>query len=202
MIVPIAATGLPAAGLDSSPAMLMAARRRAAAAGVQVEFIEQDMRAFDLGRRFAMIFVARNSLLHLTEPDDFATLCSAVRRHLAPDGVFAFDVFNPDMRLLSRPRGERFPVMRTHSALYGELIVEAANDYDPQSQVNRATWFISTTTQRDRWVAPMHLRSIFPPELPALLAKNGLSLTRRDGNYTGGTFTGASRNQVCQCRAT
>jgi SAM-dependent methyltransferase len=74
LTVPIAAQGLPVVGLDSSPEMLTAARRRALAAGIEVEFFEGDMRTFDLGRRFSTIFIARNSLLHLSEQDEFAAL--------------------------------------------------------------------------------------------------------------------------------
>lgn len=201
LIVPIASRGLPATGLDMSQEMLTAARRRAVAAGARVEFVEADMRDFDLGQRFPLIFVARNSLLHLSEPDDFAALFAAVRRHLAPGGIFAFDIFNPDLRLLSRPTGQRFAVMRVDSDSYGELLVEATIDYDRHSQVNRATWFISTAAQKDRWVAPIHLRSIFPQELVVLLAKNGFRLLSRDGDYTGGRFSSESGNQVCQCQA-
>jgi hypothetical protein len=90
--------------------------------------------------------------------------------------------------------------MRAMSPLHGELTVESTNDYDLHSQVNRATWFISTADKRDAWVVQLHLRSIFPQELLALLAANGVRLTRRDGDYFGGTFTSASNNQVCQCQ--
>jgi len=200
LIVPVASTGLSATGLDRSSKMLLAARRRAAASGARVEFVEGDMREFDLARRFALIFVARNSLLHLSGQDEFAAFFSSVRRHLAPDGVLAFDIFNPDLRLLCRPSGERFPVMRATSPLHGELTVEATHDYDRHSQVNRATWFVSTPGERDAWVAPLHLRSIFPQELLALLAVNGLHLIRRDGDYSGNSFTNTSASQVCQCR--
>ena len=200
LIAPIAASGLPATGLDLSSQMLMAARRRAAAAGAQVELIEGNMRDFDLGRRFSLIFVARNSLLHLSELHEFAALFSCVRRHLEPGGVLAFDIFNPSLEVLSRPSGERFQLMRKASTVHGELTVDATNDYDRESQVNRATWFISTEQQRDVWIVPLHLRSIFPQELPALLALNGLQLARRDGDYSGGAFTGASASQVCQCQ--
>jgi SAM-dependent methyltransferase len=200
LIVPVASTGVSATGLDQSSKMLSAASRRAAASGAQVEFVEGDMREFDLGRRFSLIFVARNSLLHLREQDEFAAFFSSVRRHLKPDGVLAFDIFNPSLRLLSRPSGERFHVMRAISPLHGELTVETTNDYDPHSQVNRATWFISTAEKCDAWVVPLHLRSIFPQELLALLAANGVDLLRRDGDFVGGSFTSTSTNQVCQCR--
>ena len=200
VIVPIASRGMTATGLDQSSRMLLAASRRAIAAGTRVEFIEGDMRTFNLETKFSLIFVARNSLLHLSEQDEFAAFFSSVRRHLEPDGILAFDIFNPDLRLLSRPSGERFHVMRATSPLHGEVTVEATNDYDRHSQINRATWFISTLETRDAWVAPLHLRSIFPQELLALLAANRFRLVRRDGDFTGGGFSSASASQVCQCQ--
>jgi SAM-dependent methyltransferase len=200
LIVPIASIGLSATGLDQSPKMLSAASRRAAASRTQVELVEGDMREFDLGRRFSLIFVARNSLLHLSEQAEFAAFFSSVRRHLAPHGILAFDIFNPSLRLLSRASAERLHVMRKTLPSHGEVTVEATNDYDCRSQVNRATWFISTAEQRDAWVVPLHLRSIFPQELLHLLAANAVHLTRRDGDFSGGGFTSTSANQVCQCR--
>ena len=199
IIVPIARRALRAVGLDTSPHMLKAARRRASE-GAPVEFVEADMRTFDLGERFSMIFVARNSLLHLLDADDIAALFSSVRRHLTDDGVFAFDIFNPSLRALAREAGERYPVMRVASRSHGELTVEATNDYDAATQVNRATWFVSTPTQRDQWVSPLHLRSIFPQELLALLTANRFQLLRRDGDFAGAPFIGKSSRQVCQCR--
>jgi SAM-dependent methyltransferase len=200
VIVPIASRGVTAAGLDQSSQMLSAANRRAIAAGTRVELIEGDMRHFDLERKFSLIFVARNSLLHLSEQNEFAAFFSSVRRHLEPDGILAFDIFNPNLQLLSRPTGERFHVMRATSPSHGEVTVEATNDYDRHSQVNRATWFISTPEKRDAWVVPLHLRSIFPQELLALIATNGFRLMRRDGDFAGGSFTSASASQVCQCQ--
>ena len=56
----------PVTGLDLAPAMLEATRRNAAGAGLAIELVEGDMRTFSLGRRFGTIFVAFNTLLHLT----------------------------------------------------------------------------------------------------------------------------------------
>jgi len=172
LIVPIAAKGVPAIGLDNSPEMLQAARRRSLVSGAQIDFVEQDMREFDLGRQFSMIFIARNSLLHLSTEDEFAALFSAVRRHLAPGGVFAFDIFKPDLIRLSRPSTKRFHVMRVTTESHGEITVEETDDYDPISQVNRATWFISTSTQHEELIAPLHLRSIFSEGTPSYLRRN------------------------------
>lgn len=199
LAVPLARPGRLVTGLDLSRPMLDAARRRAAAAGADVDFVEGDMRAFELGRRFSLVFVARNSLLHLAAADDFVATFRAVRRHLAPGGVLAFDVFNPDVRILAQPAGERALVMRARSAEHGELTVEATSDYDAATQVNRATWYVSAPGRPDAWVAPLHLRSIFPQELPLLLAAGGFRLVERAGDLRGGEFTAASGRQVCVC---
>jgi SAM-dependent methyltransferase len=189
-----------ACGLDLSRAMLQAAERRSRAEGADVEWREADMRAFDLGRRFGCIYVARNSLLHLSTSDDFSACFARVREHLAPGGVFAFDIFLPDLVALARAPEERFFVMRVPSVEFGELIVESTNDYDAASQVNRATWYISAPARQQAWVAPLHLRSIFPQELPLLLHQNGLKLLRRDGDLMGSPFSSTSGRQVCVCQ--
>ena len=201
LLVPVARAGRGVVGLDLSRPMLDAARRRASRAGVVVELVEGDMRSFDLGRRFSLVFVARNSLLHLSTAEEFLATFAAVRRHLAPGGAFALDVFNPNVRLLARPPGERHLVMRRPSEAFGELTVEEITDYDAAAQVNHATWYISAPGRPDAWVAPLRLRSIFPQELPLLLAAGGFRLLSRAGDMDGSPFRSDSLRQVCVCDA-
>ena len=201
LTVPIAGAGHPAVGLDQSVAMLNGAGMRASAASVSVEFVESDMRNFDLGRRFGLIFIARNSMLHLLSTEDLLAAFAAVKRHLAPKGIFAFDVFNPDVRLLARPSGQRFPVMDVATNVFGPIRVECANNYDAALQVNRATWYISTPHEPDKWIVPVELRSIFPQELPLLLSAGGLELVDRFGDLSREPFGPGSPSQICICRA-
>lgn len=201
LTVPIALTGVPTAGLDLSAAMLDAARVHASARGAAVEFVQGDMRRFDLDRRFGCIVLARNSLLHVTATDDLVATFAAVRRHLAPGGIFAFDVFTPDPRILARPTGRRFPVMEATTDAFGTLIVESTHDYDPVVQVDRGTWYVSTADRADAWVVSVTVRSIFPQELPLLVAAGGLELVDRFGGLSREPFGPGSRQQVCVCRA-
>ena len=198
--VPIALTGLPTVGVDSSSAMLAAAQRRAAGAGASLTFIQGDMRTLAFDREFDFIFVARNSLLHLLSTDDLLAALTAARRHLTAEGVFAFDVFNPDVRLLARPHGPRFPVMEVETTSFGRVSVEDTRDYDPATQVNRGTLYMSTAERRDAWTMPMVLRNIFPQELPLLVSAAGLELVNRFGDLGRGPFDARSRMQVCECR--
>jgi SAM-dependent methyltransferase len=200
LTIPIALDGHPTVGVDRSHTMLEAATKRASAANASVQFVQADMRDFALGADFNLIFIARNSLLHLLSTADLLAAFSAIRRHLAPNGVFAFDIFNPDARLLARPAGERFPVMEVSAPQFGSLSVETTSDYDSATQVNHAIWYISTLDKPDAWVVPLVLRSIFPQELPLLLSAAGLELTSRFGELSGAPFGPGSRIQLCLCR--
>jgi SAM-dependent methyltransferase len=181
--------------------MLNVAKSRASAVGAPISLVQSDMRDFALSRDFDLIFIARNSLLHLLSTPDLLAAFTAVRRHLAPDGIFAFDIFNPNVELLARPAGQRHPVMEVETATFGPLRVEATNDYDSATQVNHGTWYISTPDKPDAWIAPLVLRSIFPQELPLLLAASGLELITRYGELSREPFGPGSRAQVCLCRA-
>src|SRR5688572_5062959 len=98
-LIPIAADGHPCTGLELSPDMLAEARSKADARALEVEWVQGDMRDFDLGRTFDLVLIAGNSLLHLHETDDLVSCFRSVRAHLAPGARFVFDVFNPSVRM-------------------------------------------------------------------------------------------------------
>jgi len=201
ILVPIAEAGFRAVGLDLSPAMLQVARERLREAGVPGEVAEGDMRHFDLGERFALVFIARNSLLHLHGTDDLLACFRSVRRHLQPGGAFVFDVFNPSVQLLSRPAGTRTRVMQVRHPQHGEVLVESEGEYDAAAQVRRETWYFSAPGQPDFWQAPLSVRAIFPRELPLLLAAGGFRIEARYGDLSREPFRSESPRQVCVCRA-
>src|SRR5258705_8241998 len=65
LTIPIAQSGVEIVGLDLSPSMLAHARTKAEAARLAINFVEGDCRLFDLGRKFALIYMAFNSMQHL-----------------------------------------------------------------------------------------------------------------------------------------
>jgi SAM-dependent methyltransferase len=201
LTVPVASAGLPIVGIDTSAPMLNAANERAAAAKVSVEYLLGDMRNFDLGRQFGLIFIARNSLLHLHSTEDILAAFAMVRRHMAPEGIFAFDIFNPSVRILASPASRRFSVFQVETESFGTLSVEGTNDYDSAAQVNRGHWYVSAQGKPDVWSLPLALRSIFPQELPLLLAAGGFHLKSRAGDLDQTPFDSTSRLQVCLCQA-
>ena len=196
----LAHSGRSVTGLDLAPAMLESARTKAATVGVVPALVSGDMRHFALGRRFGLIFVAFNSLLHLTTNEALADCFACVREHLAPGGTFAFDVFNPSVTMLARSPAERSTVVRVPDEALGEIHVEATMDYDAATQVNRSAFHFSAPGRPDYLTVPIHLRSLFPLELPVLLTANGLRLEARYGDFGREPFGSGSVRQVCICR--
>lgn len=202
-LIPIAADGHPCVGLDFSSDMLAEAQRKADEYGVAVEWIQGDMRAFDLGRQFDFVFITANSLLHLHEAEDLVSCFRSVRRHLAPGARFVFDVFNPSVRVLAEADGVR----RTRESLSfldpdrGNVSVDVAETYDASAQVTRGTWYLSTSSEPDFVVAPLEIRSIFPQELPLLVSLGGLRLVERFGGWSGQPFAADAPLQLCICES-
>ena len=86
LTIPLARDGHRVVGLDMSECMLGRARAKAAEAGVALSLIQGDMRAFELGQRFALVIVSCNSLGHLTSNEELRSCFCAIQRHLASGG--------------------------------------------------------------------------------------------------------------------
>jgi SAM-dependent methyltransferase len=98
--IPIAkATGQRVIGIDSSPAMLDQARKRAAEARVDLELLEGDMRDFDLVEPTALIYCPFRALLHLPTWADRRRTFERVAASLRPNGRFAWNAFTFDHRI-------------------------------------------------------------------------------------------------------
>ncbi len=87
--IPLARAGFEVWGIDASEAMLTRARSHAGEglAG-ELHLSQADMRDFDLGREFDLIFAAIGTLQHLLSVDGQRRCLACVRRHLAPGGLF------------------------------------------------------------------------------------------------------------------
>jgi SAM-dependent methyltransferase len=200
LLIPIARAGLEVAGVDIVRGMLDRARAKAEEAGVRIDLVHADMRGVHLERRFSVVLLAYNSMLHLASLDDFRALLASVRRHLTPDGVFIFDIYNPSIHMLGRRPDERTEVGRIQDAELGEVIVESTIEYDAATQVSRGGWHLSAPGKPDFRMIPLHMRSIFPQELPLLLGAGGFRLEERYGDFDRSRFVSASERQVCICR--
>lgn len=206
LAIPIAQSGVETVGLDLTPSMLAHARAKAEAAGVKIEFVEGDCRSFALERKFALIFMAFNSMQHLHEYESLAALFRNVRTHLAEGGRFVFDVFNPKIAILARAAGERH-LEREYQDPDGKgtMAFENTMVYDDAAQVSHIQcYFVRLGPSGERIdvrVEQLHLRSFFPQELDLLVRSQGFEIVEKFGNFERKPFGSGRPKQVVVCKA-
>jgi SAM-dependent methyltransferase len=105
--IPVAqATGRRVVGIDSSPAMLAQARKRAVEAGVELDLREEDIREFELEEPAALIYCPGRSLLHLPTWRDRRRCFERVAASLRPNGRFAWNAFAFDHHIAAASDGQ------------------------------------------------------------------------------------------------
>jgi ubiquinone/menaquinone biosynthesis C-methylase UbiE len=104
--IPVAAaTGRPVLGIDTSPSMLEQARERAAAAGVELELLEGDMRDLELAEHAGLVYCPFRGLLHVHTWADRRRVFERVAASLRPGGRFAWNAFAFDHAIAARLDG-------------------------------------------------------------------------------------------------
>jgi len=129
--IPVAeATGRPVLGIDASPAMLAQARERAAAAGVELELREADMRDLELDEPAGLVYCPFRGLLHLPTWADRRRVFERVAASLLPGGRFAWNAFAFDHAIAARLDGQRQEEPVPHSLRYavGDNRIDIALD--------------------------------------------------------------------------
>jgi SAM-dependent methyltransferase len=198
--IPIAEAGYQVTGLDVSPNMLSAARAKAAARGLPIEWVRADCRSFHLGRRFAFIFFPFNSIAHLHDLDGLEACFECVREHMTSEGRFVVDIFNPKIDYLIRdPAARRAVADYEDPDGHGMVTLTECNVYDRASQVNHIKWYYSIGSQQDAYVHDLNMRIFFPQELDALLHYNGFAIEAKYGEYDETPFASASSKQLVVC---
>jgi SAM-dependent methyltransferase len=115
VLIPCARAGVSMVGLDLSAGMLARCAEKLARepdeVRARVELHHADMRRFDLGRTFALVTIPFRGFQHLLTVEDQRRALATIRRHLADDGRFVLDLFNPSLPLLGDDRSLTTPVV-------------------------------------------------------------------------------------------
>ena len=201
----MARRGVDVVGVDRLPAMLGRARERLARlprkVAARVELREGDVRSLRLRRRFPLIVAPFNAFMHLYERQDWEAALATIRRHLAPGGLFAFDVRNPDPAELARDparlyrgRTVRLPDGRRYA--YAESFA-----YDSVRQVEIIDEFYTCAEDpAASFRMTLAHRQVWPAELETLLYHGGFTIEARHGDFVGGPFDDLSEIQLVLAR--
>jgi SAM-dependent methyltransferase len=169
--------------------MLNLAREKVKAAQVEkrIRLVHGDMRTIDLARRFDLVIIALNSLMHLADQTAQLETLRNAARHLTPRGRLVVDLFNPDVALPdTHQEGQLF----LHCL---KVLSDGAHLLHFQSpKVDRAAQVVHMTNYYDemppdgrvrRHFAPFSLRYLSAGELRLLLEQAGLTVDALYGSY-------------------
>lgn len=200
--IPLAQRGFRVTGVDRSGAMLQQARTKAAQANVNVEWLEADMRELHLDHVFSLVIIPNNTLCHLLDLSDFEACVGGVRRHLAPNGRFAIDVFVPKPALLINRPGERYPFSEYDDPDgRGRIVVTESYVYEADTQIKRIKTHHLIPGEAQEIEGSLDLRMYFPQELDALLKYNGFVIEGKYSSYDLKPFDAQSEKQIIVCKS-
>lgn len=136
--IPLAQAGHDVTGVEMAAPMLAEAERKSREAGVDITWVRDDARGFDLGRQFKLILLPSNSICHLVTREDLEACLAAVARHLQADGRFALNVFVPSLSLLITSPEEEQEFGGYLDPDSGEQVVLTQRSrYDADTQIKR-----------------------------------------------------------------
>jgi len=179
--IPVAlATGQRVTGIDSSPAMLRQARARAAAAGVDLDLRQADMRDLALDEPAGLIYCPFRALLHLPTWADRRRTYERVAASLQPHGRFAWNALAFDHKIAVRLEGQHQQEPVPHTARYsvGDNRIDLVRDDGAHSSLWWAT--------KNEWLG--------------LIDVAGLEVAALYGGFAGEPFTDDSEEYVFVAR--
>ncbi len=188
VLLPLAEAGYHVVGVDISERMLALARQKVEAAGLadRVTLVHADARTLDLGRDFALIFIAANSFMHHDTLEEQQEVLARLRDHLRPGGLLILDLFNPDLRALLEGDG-RVELVRTWEEDNDTVVMKFHRvSVSPTAQVLDVTYIydrVYSDGRVERTLAPFRLRYLWPGEARLLVERVGLELEALYGSY-------------------
>lgn len=189
VLLPLAKAGTRLTGLDVSPEMLARAHAKLTAAGVadRVKLVRGDVREMALDERFRLTYIALNTFMHITTPEDQAKALRRIHAHLVAGGLLVLDLFNPHPDLLDDADGRLVHDFTRPGPSEGALSTRFHSQrVDPSRQILEITFFYDEQAADGtlrRTTAPFELYYFTRREVELLLASCGFAVENVYGSY-------------------
>ncbi len=212
VLLPVAEAGVRVTGIDESPYMLELAHKKLNAAAddvrARVSIQQGDMRSFEFTRPFNLIYIPFNTFGILTNAKDQLATLACVKKHLAPDGVFAFQVFFPDITRMHGDVLKRWQAEMDETFADGSRVMrDNVRSVDTRKQIISVTWrnkeYQDQILVRE-FITDLDLSYFFPREIEHLLARAGFEIVHFWGDYDRQNFWEMSEplKQIVVAKAT
>jgi len=183
--VPLAARGVPVAGIELSRPMIAQLRRKADERLVPV--VVGDKATATAPGEFSLVYLVYNTISNLLTQDEQVSCFRNAARHLSPGGRFVVELFVPDLRTLAP--GQRATVFAVEPGYLG------VDTYDVVTQ-HLVSHHVRFGEGRQAEIFRSPHRYIWPSELDLMGRLAGLELESRHADWSLTPFTAESRSHV------
>jgi 2-polyprenyl-3-methyl-5-hydroxy-6-metoxy-1,4-benzoquinol methylase len=199
LTIPLAKNGYNITGVDFTSSMLQKAKAKTTKAGLNIEFIEADMRTLSLSEKFDLIFIPFNSIHHLYKNEDLFNTFKVVKHHLKDGGLFLLDCFNPNIQYIVEGEKETINTAEYTTDDGREILIKQKMRYENRTQINRIEWHYFINGKFDS-IQNIDMRMFFPQELNSYLEWNGFNILHKFGSFEEEAFSDNSEKQIFVCR--
>ena len=170
--------GLDYTGIDLSKEFNKVAQSRFKGKG---EFFLDDMRDFNLKKKFKFVFIGFNSFLHNLTNIDAAKTIECVSNHMLDNGVFLLSIYLPDPSFLIQCR------------------IMENNNYDENSSINTLFWYLEIDGVLQEEKYSFKQKMYYPHEMDILFENSSLNIMEKLGSYNGSKMNDSSTMQIYIC---
>jgi SAM-dependent methyltransferase len=182
--LPLAARGVPVAGIELSPDMLAQLRRKPGAEAIEVAL--GDMATTRVPGSFRVVYLVFNTIENLTTQDAQVACFQNAADHLEDGGCFVVEVGVPDLRRL--PPGQTAVPFRVDADRVG---------FDTYDVVTQEMWSHHHRREGGMWRArAIPFRYAWPAELDLMARLAGMRLRDRWAGWRREPFTAEAGKHV------
>ena len=208
LAIPALEAGVDVVGIDLNEPMLDGARRKYEALGEvggSLELVLADMRTLDLGRKFPLVAAPARVLLLALTPEEQQATFHRLAAHVAPGGMFYFNVFMPNPELISDDsQSPHLFREATHPETGNRVLMWNVNRFDTVAQTNHGLQIFEEIDERGETVRKVTLdvviRYLYPSEIHEMAANAGLEVETIYGDFDRTPFSEDSSEQIFICR--
>ena len=207
--LPLSKAGYKLTGLDISAELLDIARKKNVGLA-DLDWFRDDMRTFDLHRKFGVVISPGHSFQFMLTPDEQVQCLQQVKRHLLPGGWLILHLDHQDVRWLSSLLEQKDPVynpgtITEHPQTHKSYRYSNYWTYEPstQSATSHGIWeeLAGDGSVSGTWsMESTRMHCAFRSEMEHLLRRCGFSVEALYGDFFRNPLADLSENMIWVAR--
>ena len=157
-----------------------------------------DMRSFKLNKKFDIIFIGFNSLLHLLNKKELYSFLSCIKEHMHSKSVFYLDVLIPKDEFLYRDN-KRVKIMSFVDTLADSpLSIYEELEYNRKTEIADIRWEY-LYKNKIKYLFEFQMKMFYPDTINQALVDNEFSIDNLWGDYNEAQIYESSDLQIYKC---